>query len=77
MWTTSPWASPDVVVSTGAAHPAEGETGQLKDARTSEKPILSHQKLPFNIITFAKLSFHMVFIVVLKLGGSKMYLQKI
>jgi hypothetical protein len=52
------------------------ERTSRKDARTSEKPILSHLKLPFIIITFRKLSFHMVFILILKSGDNKMYLTR-
>jgi hypothetical protein len=52
------------------------ERTSRKDARASEKPILSHLKLPCIIITFRKLSFHMVFIIVLKSGDNKMYLTK-
>jgi hypothetical protein len=52
------------------------ERTSRKDARTSEKPILSHLKLPCIIITCRKLSFHMVFIQILKSGDNKMYLTR-
>jgi hypothetical protein len=52
------------------------ERTSRKDARTSEKHILSHLKLPYIIITCRKLSFHLVFILILKLGDNKMYLTK-
>jgi len=54
-------ASPDVVVFTGSAHPDEGETGQLKRCTCIREAYLSHRKLPFIIITFEQLSWHMVF----------------
>jgi len=52
------------------------ERTRRKDARASEKPILCHLKLPCIIITSRKLNFHMVFILILKLGDNKMYLTK-
>ena len=52
------------------------ERASRKDERTSEKPILSHLKLPYIIITSRKLSFHMIFILTLKSAENKMYLTK-
>ena len=48
-WTTpNPLrASPDAVIFTGSAHPnIKVKQASWKDARASEKHILSHQKLP-------------------------------
>jgi len=47
--TTSAWASPNAVIFAGIAIPNMVERTSRKDARTFEKPIFSHLKLPFII----------------------------
>ena len=45
-WTTPLRAPLTAVIFTVAAYPNEGERDSGKDARSTEKHILSHQKLP-------------------------------